>query len=91
MAGILVGRENSQPIELHYEDQGSGPPVVLIHGWPLGSDCWEKQILAVVAQTSGHADAIVQAFAMVDVATKADTIVAVTVTEGEDAFIYYNP
>lgn len=52
MAGILVGRENSKPIELHYEDHGSGRPVVLIHGWPLGSDCWEKQILALL--DAGH-------------------------------------
>lgn len=53
-------------------------------------DAWEKQILSVVAQTTEHADAIVQAYDMVDEATKADTIVVVTVTEGEDDFIYYN-
>ncbi|MDM0104474.1 alpha/beta hydrolase [Variovorax sp. J22R24] len=52
MAGILVGRENTKPIELHYEDHGSGPPVVLIHGWPLGSECWEKQIRALL--DAGH-------------------------------------
>ena len=32
---ITVGQENSTPIELYYEDHGSGKPVVLIHGWPL--------------------------------------------------------
>jgi len=53
-------------------------------------DAWEKQILSVIAQTPAHADAIVQAYDMVDAATKADTIVLVTVTEGEDHFIYYN-
>ena len=52
-------------------------------------DAWEKQILAVIAQTPVHADAIHQAYSMVDAATKADTIVVVTVTEGDDAFIYY--
>jgi hypothetical protein len=52
-------------------------------------DGWPKQILAVIAQTPDHADAIEQAWAMVDEATKADTIVYVTVTEGEDDFIYY--
>ena len=31
---ITVGQENSTPIELYYEDHGSGKPVVLIHGWP---------------------------------------------------------
>ena len=52
-------------------------------------DAWPKQILAVVAQTQDHADAIEAAYAMVDAATKADTIVYVTVTEGDDDFIYY--
>jgi hypothetical protein len=53
-------------------------------------DAWEKQILAVVAQTPAHADAIAEAYDMVDAATKADTIVLVTTTEGDDHFIYYN-
>lgn len=53
-------------------------------------DAWKKQILAVLAQTPAHAAAIDQAWAMMDPATKADTIVLVTVTEGEDHFIYYN-
>jgi pimeloyl-ACP methyl ester carboxylesterase len=29
----IVGTENSAPIEIHYEDHGSGDPVVLIHGY----------------------------------------------------------
>ena len=37
MGTITVGHENSAPIELYYEDLGSGPPVVLLHGWPLDS------------------------------------------------------
>ena len=52
-------------------------------------DAWPKQILAVIAQTQDHADAITAAYDMVDAATKADTIVYITVTEGDDAFIYY--
>ncbi len=52
-------------------------------------DAWPKQILAVVAQTQDHADAIETAYAMVDPATRADTIVYVTVTDGDDGFIYY--
>lgn len=54
-------------------------------------DAWVKQILAVMAQTPEHAAAIEEAYTMVDAATKADTIVLVTVTEGDDDFIYYNP
>jgi hypothetical protein len=53
-------------------------------------DKWKKQILAVIAQTPEHAQAIADAWATIDAATKADTIVLVTVTEGDDHFIYYN-
>jgi non-heme chloroperoxidase len=41
---ITVGQENSGNIDLYYEDQGSGRPVVLIHGWPLSGRSWEKQV-----------------------------------------------
>ena len=34
MPYVDVGTENSGAIELYYEDHGSGPPVVLIHGYP---------------------------------------------------------
>jgi non-heme chloroperoxidase len=40
---ITVGTENDAPIELHYEDHGSGRPVVLIHGYPLNGNSWERQ------------------------------------------------
>ena len=46
MGTITVGQENSTPIELYYEDHGSGPPVVLLHGWPLDSRSWEPQLHA---------------------------------------------
>jgi non-heme chloroperoxidase len=52
MSYIRVGHENSQPIELYFEDHGSGSPVVLIHGWPLNGDAWEKQTAALLA--AGH-------------------------------------
>src|SRR6476660_7641413 len=52
MSFIKVGQENSQPIEIYYEDHGSGSPVVLIHGWPLNGDAWEKQTAALLA--AGH-------------------------------------
>lgn len=35
--------------ELFYKDWGSGPPVVLIHGWPLDADMWEAQQPALAA------------------------------------------
>jgi non-heme chloroperoxidase len=48
MGTISVGRQNSTDIVLHYEDQGSGQPVVLIHGYPLDGDSWEKQRRALL-------------------------------------------
>ena len=44
MPYFTVGTENSAPIELYYEDHGSGEPVVLIHGYPLDGHSWEKQV-----------------------------------------------
>jgi non-heme chloroperoxidase len=36
-------------IEVNYKDWGSGQPVVFSHGWPLGADSWEAQMLFLVA------------------------------------------
>jgi non-heme chloroperoxidase len=44
MPYINVGDENSGSIDLYYEDHGSGPPVVLIHGYPLSGRAWDKQV-----------------------------------------------
>ena len=44
MATITAGQENTTPIELYYEDHGSGDPVVLLAGWPLDSRSWEPQV-----------------------------------------------
>jgi non-heme chloroperoxidase len=44
MPYVTVGKENSGDIQLYYEDHGSGDPVVLIHGYPLSSASWEKQV-----------------------------------------------
>jgi non-heme chloroperoxidase len=43
MGKITVGQENSTDIEIYYEDHGAGQPVVLIHGYPLNGQSWEKQ------------------------------------------------
>ncbi|HFK1455417.1 TPA: bromoperoxidase [Bacillus cereus] len=48
MAKITVGTENQAPIEIYYEDHGTGKPVVLIHGWPLSGRSWEYQVPALV-------------------------------------------
>ncbi|SCL27057.1 non-heme chloroperoxidase [Micromonospora nigra] len=49
MPFITVGTENSAPIDLYYEDHGSGRPVVLIHGFPFNGATWEKQTSALLA------------------------------------------
>ena len=43
MSKVIVGQQNGADIEIHYEDHGSGRPVVLIHGYPLDGRSWEKQ------------------------------------------------
>jgi non-heme chloroperoxidase len=43
MPRITVGQENGQDVILHFDDHGSGRPVVLIHGYPLDGRSWEKQ------------------------------------------------
>jgi non-heme chloroperoxidase len=49
MSTITVGVENSTAIELSYEDHGSGPTVLLIHGWPVDSRSWEPQLHPLLA------------------------------------------
>jgi len=52
VAVLRVGNENSESVELYYEDHGSGSPIVLIHGWPLSGRSWENQVPALVE--AGH-------------------------------------
>ena len=37
----------SDDTELYVKDWGTGRPVVLIHGWPLSSDSWDDQAMAL--------------------------------------------
>jgi non-heme chloroperoxidase len=43
MPSLTVATENDAPIEIHYEDHGRGQPIVLIHGYPLNGNSWERQ------------------------------------------------
>jgi non-heme chloroperoxidase len=49
MGTVTVGEENHTPIELYYEDHGTGPAVLLVHGWPLDSRSWEPQLHPLLA------------------------------------------
>lgn len=48
MAFINVGSENSTPVDVYYEDHGTGQAVVLIHGYPLDGNSWERQTAALL-------------------------------------------
>jgi non-heme chloroperoxidase len=52
MPYVTVGRENSGDIRLYYEDHGTGPPVVLVHGYLADGHSWEKQEPALL--TAGY-------------------------------------
>jgi pimeloyl-ACP methyl ester carboxylesterase len=52
MPFVKVGTENSADIEIYYEDHGGGQPVVLIHGYPLSSRAWDKQVPVLLE--AGH-------------------------------------
>lgn len=50
MTLVTVGVENGALVELYYEDRGplDGPPVVLIHGWPLSGRSGENPVPALI-------------------------------------------
>jgi len=53
-------------------------------------DKWVKQILAVVAYDDQHVDTVEQAWLGLSATIKADTVLVVTATHGDDTFIYTN-
>jgi pimeloyl-ACP methyl ester carboxylesterase len=48
MPFVKVGTETAA-IEIHYNDHGSGKPIVLIHGYPLDGNSWERQERVLLA------------------------------------------
>jgi hypothetical protein len=52
------------------------------------SDRWTKQILHVLAYATQHVSALQEAYASIDLATRANTIVYITCTDGNDQFLY---
>ncbi len=52
------------------------------------ADRWQRSLLAVLAYGPEHADALQQAFAALDPAVRGDALVVITVTDGDDEFIY---
>jgi non-heme chloroperoxidase len=50
MPTVTAGQENHT--EIYDQDHGAGPPVVLIHGYPLSGRAWDKQVPALLE--AGH-------------------------------------
>lgn len=44
--------ETPDKTRLYVKDWGEGPPVILIHGWPLSADSWDDQAMAIAE--AGH-------------------------------------
>jgi non-heme chloroperoxidase len=44
--------QTNDQTRLYVKDWGEGPPVILIHGWPLSADSWDDQAMAIAA--AGH-------------------------------------
>ena len=44
--------ETHDKTRLYVKDWGEGPPVILIHGWPLSADSWDDQAMAIAE--AGH-------------------------------------
>ncbi len=51
-------------------------------------DAWAKQILHVIAYADDHAAKLMTAYGQLDPAVTADTVVIVTVSNGDDMFLY---
>ncbi len=45
---FITNKKSKQPVDLFYEDYGTGQPVILIHGWPLSRKSWEQQVWKIV-------------------------------------------
>ena len=45
---FLTNKTKETPVDIFYEDYGSGQPVILIHGWPLSRKSWEQQVWKIV-------------------------------------------
>ncbi len=50
MPFITSTQNNSEPVNIYYEDSLFGKPVVFIHGWPLSGSMWEYQLTQLPQQ-----------------------------------------
>ncbi|TXD49897.1 alpha/beta fold hydrolase [Polaribacter sp. IC073] len=45
---FITNNTQKEPVDIFYEDYGTGQPVILIHGWPLSRKSWEQQVWKIV-------------------------------------------
>ena len=93
--GVSVTRGQGFPLEDPFsveqaqallEDKLSDIPMSTANVAP--ADAWEKQILHVIAYGPMHAQSLLTAYESLGSELTLDTLVVVTVTDGEDLFIY---
>jgi hypothetical protein len=93
--GVSVTRAVAFPFDAPYpperartlmEEKLSG--ILESTGHVAPADAWRKQILYVIAYAEGHVAVLEAALAAVDPAVRADTVVMITVSDGDDGFIY---
>ena len=93
--GVSVTRGQGFPLEDPYsvkqaqallEDKLSDIPLSTANVAP--ADAWEKQVLHIIAYGPMHAQSLQTAYGTLGPEFTLDTVVVVTVTEGEDLFIY---
>ena len=83
---------------LYFKDWGAGPPVILIHGWPLSADSWDDQALAiaeaghrVIAYDRRGFGRSSQPWSGYDYNTLSDDLAEVTRIPRESIRVIYNP
>ena len=54
----------------------------------VAADAWSRSILHIIAYNDDHADRIEEAYGTLPGELKIDTLVFLTVTDGEDEFLY---
>ncbi|MEZ4368669.1 MAG: hypothetical protein R2939_20700 [Kofleriaceae bacterium] len=93
--GVSVTRAMTFPLGQPYTEQAATTLVedklagiLSSSGHVDPADAWVKQILAVLAYDDQHAEVFADAWAAADAELRADTILVVFVTDGDDTFIY---
>jgi len=68
--------------------QGKLDDILVSSANVVPEQAWDKQLLAVIAPEPEHVATLLEAWEGLDAATKADTIIYVTVSNGDDDFLY---